>query len=395
MNHLFPTVLLLLCVGGSAYAQDVLAQHFRGHESTYNPAFTGQVGATRVTVGTRSQWGSASGSGGASVAGYESRVVNYEEGLPCLFFDYGLFARRNSQGHGQLTTSEMGGRVAVAIPLTKNSTDRVSNLRLGLGLTRGQRRIDYSGLIFLDQLSDVTGLIDWNGNPNPTGFVPADRTGSPWYTSTSLGASIKGGMLNRIQRIGDRPITYDVGVAVHNWSGLVSKDGRQTASLIGLDGGLRERWVFSGNASVVVAKKNKRYWSVHPLIIAQRQQQFSYLELGGGLSWNRNFELGLYQHIANSSEGKANWMTVRAEMGTVLPDGYTRVDLGLGWSLQYGSLKNYVRAPFELTATFSFGKSITCLATGGTNDFTSGGRPACYSFGTSRNRIYDNIWYQN
>nr|WP_256534354.1 type IX secretion system membrane protein PorP/SprF [Lewinella sp. JB7] len=385
-----------LCLYGYGDAQDALAQHFRGHESTYNPAFTGQVGATRVTAGTRSQWGATSRGGTAAVPGYKSYVVNYEEGLPCLFFDYGLFARQNSQGHGQLVTSEFGGRVAVAIPLTQSgATDRVTNLRFGLGMSRGQRRIDYNGLVFLDQLHDVTGLIDWNGDPNTSSFVPAGPGQSPWYTSTSLGASIKGGILNRQHRTGERPITYDIGVAVHNWKGLVSQDGRQTASLNGNDTALRERWVVSGNASLVVAKRNRRYWSVHPLVVAQRQGRFAYAEVGGGLSWNRNFELGLYQHLATTGEAGTNWTTVRTDVGTVLPDGYTRVDLGLGWSFQYGSLKNHVRAPFELTATFSFGKSISCLATGGNYDFVSSRKQSCYSFGTARNRIYDNIWYQN
>ncbi|CAH1002036.1 hypothetical protein LEM8419_02951 [Neolewinella maritima] len=388
-------VVWALLMGASVgiRAQDAVRQQFYGNESSFNPAFTGQTGATRLTAGVRSQWGGTDNSGTGPDA-YRGRYLTYEEALPCMFFDYGLFVQQNEQGAGGLTTTEIGGRLAVAVPILKRSVLRATNLRVGLGLSRGQHRIDYAGLTFLDQYTNVGGNMGADGRPLQSAFLATQSNESPWYSSTSLGVSLKGGIKQRPGKRTDRPLTYDVGLAVHNWGGLVTEDARQTSSLSGLDAPLSERWVASARANAVVARRNRRYWSVHPLLIVQRQNQLSYVEAGTGVSWNRHLELGVYHHLAQLEGEGANWTSVRTVFGSVLPDDYTRLDLGLSWSFQYGSLKNYVQAPFELTATFSFARSVSCMAMGRENDFTQqrAGRISCYNFSTSGHRIYDNIW---
>ena len=395
-SHLMRLPLLALlglatccCLRG----QDALRQHYRGNESFFNPALTGQTAASRLTFGLRSQWGAAAAATGGPNA-YAGRYLVYEEALPCLFFDYGLFASHDEAGSGQLRSSEFGGRVAVALPVFRQRPHALTNLRIGLGLAQGQRSVDYGGLVFLDQLDNIGGRTGSGGQPLPSVFHPAGPLTSPWYTATSLGVSLSRAVRQRGAGTADRPLTYDVGLAVHNWTGLTSRDGRQSKSLAGLDVGLEERWVLSGTANVVVAKRNRRYWSLHPLLIVQRQSGLHYLEVGTGVSWHRNLEIGLYHHLAELGGNGANWTSLRTAFGDVLPGGYTRMDLGLSWSFQHGYLKNYVRAPLELTATFSFGRSLGCLAAGRPDDLTKieGGRVRCYNFATSGRRIYHNIW---
>ena len=385
-----------LLLGGATgvWGQDSFRQQFRGNEATFNPAFTGQTGVTRVTVGYRSQWGGAAGTASTAEA-YRGQYLIYEEALPCMFFDYGLFVRQDEEGAGRLTTSEFGGRLAVAIPVLQRSAKRTTNLRIGAGLTRGQLRIDYGGLTFLDQFTNSTGRLDQNGRLLTTSFRPGQATESPWYSAVSLGASLKSGIKERGQGSRrDRPITYDLGLAVHNWAGMISEDNLQTNSVAGIDAVLQERWVGSAHASIVVAKRRQRYWSVHPLLIAQRQDRLSYFEVGSGVSWNRNLEVGIYHHLAQGGAEAADWTSIRTVFGSVLPGGDTRIDLGLSWAVQHGRLKNYVRAPFELTATFSLARSVSCLVTGKENDFTrpGGGGVSCYNFATAGQRIYDNVW---
>jgi hypothetical protein len=396
MERIITPYLIVCCaifVATQSFAQNPLRQHYRGHESEFNPAFTGQVGATRLVLGSRSQWNTQQPTSGSG-RGYTSHALNYEEALPCLFFDYGLFVRKQTEGDGQLTTNEFGGRIAAALPLMKGRTDRALNLRFGLALARGQRSVNYNGLIFLDQLNPITGLLDANGNPNLSS-VQLREGRSPWYTASSLGIALKGGAVNRRYRLDNRPVTFDLGLAVHNFAGLVSRDQRQSASLIGLDATLRERWVASGSASVVFNKVKGHYWSVHPQIVVQQQAGIGYLEVGAAVSYDRYLELGFYQHLANNAGEGANWSSLRLALGSLLAGEYSRVDVVFSYAFQYGSLKNYVQAPLELTAIYSFGKSVTCLATGQQNDFARGnaGRVDCFSFGTAQNRMYDNIWY--
>ena len=388
--------LLFLLLGGTSgvLAQDAFRQQFRGNESSFNPAFTGQTGASRITIGLRSQWGS---SAGAAPDGFGSRYLMYEEALPCLFFDYGLYVRQDEEGAGGLTTSEFGGRFAVAIPVWQRGRHQTSNLRIGAGLTRGQQRIDFGNLTFLDQFSNATGRLDQNGRPLPTSFRGGVQAESPWYTAVSLGVSLKRGVKEQQGPRSNRPLTYDIGLAVHNWAGILSEDSRQSNSLNGLDARLRERYVASAHANVVVAKRNQRYWSLHPLLIVQHQAGLTYAELGTGISWHRNLEVGVFHHLSQLGREGVDWTSIRTVFGTVLPGGYTRVDLGLSWAVQHGYLKNYVRAPFELTATFSFARSVTCVAIGKSGDFTRarGGGVHCYNFATRGERIYDNVWIQN
>ncbi len=391
-------LIFLLLLTGSLTAQDAQRHHFRGHESDYNPAFTGQTGASRLTAAFSGQWDS-NGNPGNNARNYSSRSISYEEGLPCFFFDYGLFARTDTEGDGGLTTDEFGGRLAIAVPILKQYRNPTLNLRAGFGLTRGQRRIDYNSLLFLDQLDQFYGPVDENGAANPTGFLPPNGSVSPRYTTPSFGVSLKGGINTRYNQQRQRPVTFDVGAAVHNFASLTTRDSRQTASLLGMDVPLGQRVVLSASGSAVVATHDKRYWTVHPLLVVQLQEGLGYLETGAALSWNRNLEVGFFQHWARPAEGgpAANWSTLRVEVGQILPGDYTRVDVGMSWSFQHGPLKNFVRAPFALTATLSFGRSLGCLAVGRPeNDFVRGarGKTDCYSFATARNRIYDNIWYR-
>ena len=171
--------------------QDAYLQHFHNNEASFNPAFSGQRGALRVGFSFREQWGAE------TADQYRSRKLTLEESLPCLPLDYALFARQDQEGAGKLTTNEFGGSTAAVINIPSKHFDRFDklNIRLGLGFTFGQRRVDFGSLTFLDQIDPFFGLRDADNNLNPTGFIPPNGTGeSQWYSSQSLGISLMGGL---------------------------------------------------------------------------------------------------------------------------------------------------------------------------------------------------------
>lgn len=387
-------LILLFVLPIPLLAQDAYLQHFYNNETSFNPAFSGQRGALRMGFSFREQWGAE------TADQYRSRKLTVEESLPCLPLDYALFARQDQEGAGQLTTNEFGGSTAAVINIQSKHFDRYDklNIRIGLGFTFGQRSVDFDRLNFLDQIDPFFGLNDADGNLNSSGFIPPGGTGeSSWYSSQSLGISLKGGFNSN----SNYPISFDVGLAVHNPGFFVSPDSRQTASLLGLDNRLGERFVFSATGEFVIARKRRRIWSVRPVLVVQQQEQLGYLEVGAGVSWNKSVTFGAYHHVARPSSmvdgSNVNWTSAQVEIGAIMgEDGSSRVDLAFSYAFQHGFLKNFVRPPLEVTATFSFGQSSTCalLGAGEAAWLSKRGKTDCYAFTSARNKLYDNIWYK-
>ncbi|MCX8209849.1 MAG: type IX secretion system membrane protein PorP/SprF [Lewinella sp.] len=384
-------LILILFPLASINAQDAYLQHFYGNESSFNPAFTGQQGALRLGISYRTQWGAT------TAPAYLAQKVVLEESLPCLFFDYGLFARRDEEGAGKLTTSEFGGSIAIAVPWEPRFLNRTSslNFRFGASLAFGQRSVDFDALNFLDQIDPFFGLVNADNNPNSTGFVAPLGAGiSPRYSTGSLGISLKGG----INATSKRPLSFDVGVAIHNPGFFTGPDSRQSASLLGLDNTLGRRMVYTGRADWVVARVNRRTWSVKPSAVYQSQKGLSYLETGVGISWNQAVTVGGYYHSArpNSVGRNVGWSSAQLELGGRLPGTQTRFDLGFSYAFQHGFLKNYVRPPLEVSAVFSFGRSTTCAVLGYDSEswMSKSNATACPNFVKAKSKIYDNIWYK-
>lgn len=390
----FGLSVLLYLIGGNLTAQDPLFQHFYGNESSFNPAYVGGSGALSIAVKRRSQWGAS------SARAYRTHQVVIEDSAPCFFLDWGLVGSHNVEGEGLLETREIGGRLAFFIPVGKGErhspTPHLGNFRLGFGFHRGQRSIDYDKLTFLDQLDPLYGLFNRDGVSNTTGFEAPANSSSPWYTTTSLG------LLYRVVMDTDRADSwaFELGAAIHNWSGLASVDARQSASLLGLNNELGERYVFSASADKVLTKDKGRYWAIRPQAVYQRQAGLAYLETGATLSWSSNLNFGAFYHLAMPNEldaSNTNWTSLQVEFGGALPGAkFTRFDLGLSYAIQNGGLNNFVRAPFELTAVFSFGRSLTCAALGRNDDVPYGKKGVeCkrFNYSVSRRKLYDDIWY--
>ncbi|MEL6669884.1 MAG: PorP/SprF family type IX secretion system membrane protein [Bacteroidota bacterium] len=393
-QKLFLGSLMISCLAVSLSAQDPFFSHFYGNESSFNPAFVGKRGSMSITAKHRMQWGAN------TAAAYRTSQVTFEESLPCFFLDWGVVATRDEEGEGLLTTNEFGFRTAFFIPTSgrRHSTISSGNLRFGIGLHWGQRTIDYSRLTFLDQIDPTYNLTDADGRPNVSAFNAAGESAdTPRYFTPSLGVAWR----HIMNRRDDRSWVIDLGLAVHNWGGLVSVDARQTASLLGLDNPLGERWIASAVGEKVVYTRQGRYWAVRPSAVMQWQEGLGYLELGMGLTWQRNATFGMFYHHAKSPDTgqNTNWLSLQFELGFVHPNRKSRFDFGLSYSLQNGPLKNYVNAPLELTARLHLGgRSISCSIAGLEEEGAYKNKQTnCYLFhvSPSRQKIYDNIWYSN
>ncbi|MEM9835175.1 MAG: PorP/SprF family type IX secretion system membrane protein, partial [Bacteroidota bacterium] len=324
---------LLLCVLGlvtTLSAQDPAFSHFYTSEAIFNPAYVGYSGATTISIRGRTQWQTQ------TATEFFTRQVMYEESLPCAPIDYGFSWLTDIEGEGALRTTELSPKIAFTLPLAgKRSLYSDLNIRVGAEFKIGRRNINFDDLIFLDQLDPLYGLVDRNGNANPTGFVPGSGEESRWYTSPTLGLLITGVTEDKNRE----PWSYEIGAAIHNWDYFVSADSRQSASLNGLNNPLGERLVLSARVERTLYQKNGNYFSVRPQIVYQNQVGLSYLEVGSSFLLSRSFTAGMYYHAAGASElgTNSNWVSLQLEIGGVVTSN-TRVDFGFAFSLPAGGL---------------------------------------------------------
>lgn len=136
---------LLYTLLGCAFALSTLAQvgqftQFYAAPMFLNPAFTGLTYEHRFTMNYRNQWP------GISTA-YQTYMMTYDYNLSALNSGIGIFAYGDRAGTSNLITNQYGFNYAYRIKVNK-----FSEVRAGVSVGVTTKRIDYSHLVFNDQL---------------------------------------------------------------------------------------------------------------------------------------------------------------------------------------------------------------------------------------------------
>lgn len=137
----FCVICVVLCVNSGVQAQDPQFSHLYAIPLFLGPSFAGSTGGTRAAVNARDQWTAIA----QEYISYSLSVDHYIEGTNS---GAGLIVYQDHAGAGRLTTTYAGLQYAYSINAAENFS-----LRPGIQLTVANRRIDYSRLIFGDQLS--------------------------------------------------------------------------------------------------------------------------------------------------------------------------------------------------------------------------------------------------
>lgn len=369
-----------------ALAQDPFFTHFYGNESLFNPALVGSKGALTVNLKAKQQWHSA------DAKGYRTLLAGLEETLPCSFFDYGLAVLQDVEGEGLLRTQQFGGMLAAPLPVATGST--IFQVNIGIGLAWAQQRIDFSRLLFIDQLDPKYGLNGPDGLPIPTAFSPDNDGRSNWYFKPSGGVAFK--LVLRADE--KKAIQVNGGAAIHNKLpfGSAAQSGH-TWSLLGLDSDVATLYSFFLNGEAVVGYLDNSYFSVRPQLFLQTQAGLTYWEMGSIFSFSRQFSTGLFYHSSQPEGGQAstNWGSIQLEMG-FFPSVASRVDLGFAYNFNVTGLRNYVANAYELSLRFSFAKSPMCSLAGDPAPYDRKRALPCPTLRSSqRSKIYENIWYNH
>lgn len=372
-------------------AQDPFFTHFHGAESNYNPAMTGIKGSRSLTTKYKSQWGTS------TIASFQTGLIAYEESLPCLPIDYGASFLFDQEGDGRLRTHDFSLKFAGGPSFAPRYGKSLSHFRLGLNFQFGYSQIDFSRLVFSDQLDPKYGTVDANGNPNPTSFAPPNDGQSLTYFAPAVGFVFQHLTSTRSPKAS----SFQFGAAFLNAYSLGRPTNGNSNSTLGLNVDLPERYnAFARFDFVPVNYKNRYYLSLSPSAFYQRQGDLSYWEAGLRIGLSRLFSTGLYYHSSFSQPSGANtkWMTFNLEMGEVLRDYSGRVDVGTSFSWNQSGLKNFAGPTFELTLTYHWAKSVFCRSFGKGYSYPDNkqNKRDCpsWSFSNARKRIYENIWYK-
>jgi len=185
-------ILLLLCFflyRPSIYAQDHMYSQFFNSPLYLNPALNGQFqGDFRMNLIYRNQWSSVPGTFSYLTASLDYNVPRFGGGL-------GLMFTRSAEGTAYLTKNNISGLYSYSV----GSDDFVLSFGLQGGLTN--RVIDWSKLIFSDQIDQTTGIIPGQGTATE---MPAFN--NKYYFDSGAGFSLTlnrlllGGALQHINR---------------------------------------------------------------------------------------------------------------------------------------------------------------------------------------------------
>ncbi|RME64507.1 MAG: type IX secretion system membrane protein PorP/SprF [Caldilineae bacterium] len=154
MNYSRLIGTLLIVMGyGCVWGQDPAFSQFYANRIYLNPAFTGMDPGLTFVGSSRLQWVKVDN-------GFQTHAATVELQEPFIRSGFGLSVFSNREGLAALRTIGLGFSYAYIVPF------RRSNLHFGLQASVWQKSLDWSKLVFSDQLDPVLGVV------YPTAAVP-------------------------------------------------------------------------------------------------------------------------------------------------------------------------------------------------------------------------------
>lgn len=174
---LIGTFLCLVMLSGIAYGQTPVFSQFHMMPTLLNPSMIGQVNGPRFGLIYRNQWPAIGNA-------YETYGFAYDQFLEEANSSIGVNMLSDHAGNGILKSQRLVGQYAYRI-----TTPSGWRSQLGIEVGMGQEAVDYSGLVFLDQLDPRFGKTTPGGNSLPTQEPPFE-TYSKLYLDIGAGASL-------------------------------------------------------------------------------------------------------------------------------------------------------------------------------------------------------------
>lgn len=302
--------------GSAVFAQDPVFSQFFASPLQLNPAFAGNAFAPFIALNYRMQYPAFNGSGAA----YSTFAASYDQHLSGLNSGIGFSIMADDAGQGIYKKTYTNIDYSYKVSINQHLTTR-----LGVEVGFIQSNLDWSKLVFPDQIGDLT-------NPDaplrPTGEIPIAENSRTIF-DMSMGAVIYGS-------------GFHAGFTAKHLA--TPNEGFINANQ-NLRIGLPTRWTIHGGYEIVL-KKATRYSPANyitPLLMHVRQGDFNQTVAGasGGFGY---ITAGLmYRHSGSSPESIITMV------------GFKQDYFKIGYSYDYsiGSLFGRTSGSHEISVTIN------------------------------------------
>jgi len=379
MKNTIVFIVLLTCIMVSAYGQDPAYQDFIHSRFLFNPSLTGSYGSQSWKVRSKFQWNRDGG------GGYKTASLLFEETMPCSILDIGAKVNYNEEGAGIYRTLEAGFLTSAFLPFSFSQFSD-HNFRMGIDFSWGINSIDFSRLVWSDQLHPKYGIIF------PSSFIPPNEGRSSWYFNPGFGVSLRS-IWNKKKT---NAVMTNFGLALYRFYSIEDGEINQSVSILGLKSTNPYRISFFAESEFVPLYYGGKYVSVRPHILAQKQGPLYYLEAGMRLGYTRTAGVGACIHtVPGNTIGQTPWLSVTTDFMIPIQNG-KRLELNFTYSENLGGLKNLVGPQFEIGISYHFAKSGVCNLLGMEDDVPYNTEYVCpiMALTPGKRKMYENIWYK-
>lgn len=378
LYYFLPTLMGCLGLG----AQDPFALSFQSNRALINPSFVGIHGVESIQMNAKMQWNNR----GDISDRYQTLSVLVEEPLPCTrMLDIGLKFLHDQEGKTRYKTTEIGFLSSITLTPSKDKFTK-HNIRIGGDFSFGRNSLDFSNLIFSDQLDPKYGIYDKYGNLNPTAFV-APGSNQSWYFNPGFGFSY----IRNANAGTHRSNVINVGAAAYRAYGTINTRWLQYNSLTGIatvdPWRLTAHFLYEKN----YAHLNSNLSKIKFFAVYQNQGGIDYLEIGTRVGVINN-RLGLmsslhftpYSQFTNNTQ----WIDLMLEY-RFKPKQGRLIEVNLSYGHNIGGLSNTIGPILGMGFVYRLNRSTLCKLD---NIYDVN----CYDLTLPENwRIYENVWYKD
>lgn len=269
-RNFYSLFFILLAV--QCFAQDNSFSQFYANQLYLNPAFCGTTKGARIGANYRNQWPHVTSK-------FESYSISADIYNPAFQGGLGLFAMSDMEGEGFLRTTQFS-----VIQSFERVVPKVVRIRAGYQVGVMNKRIDWSKLVFGDQLDPIMGQV------YDSKALPPEASGRTFADFTA------GFLLDFPKiKIGNTGVGNMVGFTMAH---LTEPD----ESILGLGTPLPRKYVFNYGMYIPLVEEatTGKYLILYPNIIYEKQRNFQTTNIGFYLAknpmlagiWYRSRQLG-------------------------------------------------------------------------------------------------------
>lgn len=363
-----------LCSGSTkVYGQDPLFSQFHISKAYQNPALTGTDGNISLSTLVREQWG-AIDQFRQFPGAFSTQFAAAEFSGSQLKNAFGLFVLRDVEGDGKLETQMLGMNYAYVVPF--KSKHSLHNVRLGLGVFYNEKSIDWSKLLFSDQL-----------DPKGPEYFAAQSAHAQYFDEFSMNTpkwfELNPGLVYRFNQKSYRGkgAQGELGLSFSHLISLASRSHQE--SLQGIATESNNKIVVHGTVffpGLQIGSKGRRF-TPFPAFRYEYQNMINTLTVGSRLMFmnlgtSLFYQNTLSENIALSTDA----LIVGFDMSWPVQKGQI-VEIGLSYDLNLNGLNASSGGTMELSLKYHMRNNRS-------------GKVVCPSVNRAHADRYENIWHK-